>query len=77
MRDRLKEHCGLAIVLVVYVVVAVLYGVLTPIFETPDANGHYAYIHELTEGRGFPAHALSTTWSASSISRRHFWRRPV
>jgi 4-amino-4-deoxy-L-arabinose transferase-like glycosyltransferase len=56
MRDRLKEHCGLAIVLVLYVVVAVLYGALTPIFETPDANGHYAYIHELTEGRGFPAH---------------------
>ncbi|MFN2241123.1 MAG: hypothetical protein ACK2U2_02465, partial [Anaerolineae bacterium] len=56
MRDRLKEHCGLAIVLALYVIVAVLYGALMPIFETPDANGHYAYIHELTEGRGFPAH---------------------
>ncbi|MFL7793933.1 MAG: ArnT family glycosyltransferase [Anaerolineae bacterium] len=56
MKDRLKEHCGLVIVLLIYVIVAVLYGALTPIFETPDSNGHYAYIHELTEGRGFPAH---------------------
>ncbi|MBN1977796.1 MAG: glycosyltransferase family 39 protein [Anaerolineae bacterium] len=56
MRDRLKDHRGLAIILALYVIVAVLYGALTPIFETPDANGHYAYIHELTEGRGFPVH---------------------
>jgi hypothetical protein len=35
-------------------VVAVLYGATIPIFETPDASGHYAYIHELTEGRGLP-----------------------
>jgi 4-amino-4-deoxy-L-arabinose transferase-like glycosyltransferase len=60
MRCRLKSvirrHLGLIVILVLYVIVAVLYGALTPIFETPDANGHYAYIHELTEGRGFPIH---------------------
>lgn len=52
----IRQHPGLIVVLVLYMVVAVLYGALIPIFESPDANGHYAYIHELTEGRGFPIH---------------------
>ncbi len=47
-------HWSLVIGLLVYLSVAVLYGVTIPIFESPDANGHYAYIHELTEGRGLP-----------------------
>ncbi len=37
-----------------YLALALLYGATIPIFETPDENGHYAYIHELTEGRGLP-----------------------
>lgn len=45
---------GLWLLLLAYLAVAMLYGVAIPIFETPDANGHYAYIHELTEGRGLP-----------------------
>jgi len=49
-----RKHVGLWLLLLAYVIVAVLYGATIPIFETPDANGHYAYIHELTEGRGFP-----------------------
>ncbi|MDY6875602.1 MAG: glycosyltransferase family 39 protein [Chloroflexota bacterium] len=48
------SHCSLFICLLAYLAVAVLYGATIPIFETPDANGHYAYIHELTEGRGLP-----------------------
>lgn len=49
---------GVAIVVGLYLVVAVWYGVTIPIFETPDANGHYAYIHELTEGRGLPVQGM-------------------
>ncbi len=48
------EHRGLAAVVLLYLGLAVLYGVTIPIFESPDAGGHYAYIHELTEGRGLP-----------------------
>ncbi len=44
----------LVIILLCYLVLTVTYSVGIPIFETPDANGHYAYIHELTEGRGLP-----------------------
>lgn len=50
----LTDRLALGVCLLVYLIVAVLYGVTIPIFETPDANGHYAYIHELTEGRGLP-----------------------
>ena len=54
MNLNLRDHQGLIIILTGYLVVALLYGVTIPIFETPDADGHYAYIHELTEGRGLP-----------------------
>jgi hypothetical protein len=48
-------HWSLVIVICsLFIILAVLYGATIPIFETPDANGHYAYIHELTEGRGLP-----------------------
>jgi hypothetical protein len=56
MKDKLQTHWGLIAILVLYLAVAVLYGATIPIFETPDSNGHYAYIHELTEGRGLPIH---------------------
>jgi len=51
---RLKRHRAFSVIFALYLALALLYGVTMPIFETPDANGHYAYIHELTEGRGFP-----------------------
>jgi len=54
MKAKLRNHRGLILVLASYLLAATLYGALIPIFESPDANGHYAYIHELTEGRGFP-----------------------
>ena len=50
------RHWILAACLPIYLAVALLYGTTIPIFETPDAGGHYAYIHELTEGRGLPVH---------------------
>ncbi|MBN1953591.1 MAG: glycosyltransferase family 39 protein [Anaerolineae bacterium] len=52
--NPLRDHWKLALVVALYVAVAVLYGATIPIFESPDENGHYAYIHELTEGRGLP-----------------------
>lgn len=54
MIGRLRNHRGFVVILSGYLAVALLYGATIPIFETPDANGHYAYIHELTEGRGLP-----------------------
>jgi len=54
MIGKLRNHRWFVAILSIYVTLALVYGVTIPIFETPDANGHYAYIHELTEGRGLP-----------------------
>ncbi len=54
MMTTLRKHRRLLVILSLYLLIAVLYGATIPIFETPDAGGHYAYIHELTEGRGLP-----------------------
>lgn len=54
MIAKLKRHGPFGVLLSLYLALALIYGVTMPIFETPDANGHYAYIHELTEGRGLP-----------------------
>ncbi len=55
---RISNPDGLSsvffIICSLFIAVALLYGAIIPVFETPDANGHYAYIHELTEGRGMP-----------------------
>lgn len=56
MNDRLRNHRGIAVILAFYAAVSVLFGATIPIFESPDANGHYAYIHELASGRGLPVH---------------------
>jgi hypothetical protein len=48
------DHWSLFILFSFFIIVSVLYGATIPIFESPDANGHYSYIHELTEGRGLP-----------------------
>jgi len=54
MRPVWREHRWAVAIVALYLALGILYGVTIPIFETPDENGHYAYIHELTEGRGFP-----------------------
>ncbi len=54
MIAKLRKHRAFIIILSLFTVLALVYGTAMPIFETPDANGHYAYIHELTEGRGLP-----------------------
>ncbi len=71
MRVNLREHRGFIVVLAGYLVVALLYGVSIPIFETPDANGHYAYIHELTEGRGLPVQGRPSGSRVTSYVASH------
>ncbi len=50
----LRSHPGFSLILLAFLALALAYGWTIPVFESPDASGHYAYIHELTEGRGLP-----------------------
>jgi len=44
----------LGIILALYLLLAVLYGLVTPIYEGPDEIGHVLYVKHLFEGRGLP-----------------------
>jgi hypothetical protein len=45
---------ALLLILVVYLALALIYGVLTPVFEGPDEIGHVLYVKHILEGRGIP-----------------------
>jgi hypothetical protein len=49
-----RKYWPLAGVVLVYVILAVLYGFLTPPFEGPDEPQHFAYVMWLAAGKGFP-----------------------
>lgn len=49
-----RAHAGIAFVLAVYVVLAVFYSVVTPVFEAPDELWHYLVIHDITDHRSLP-----------------------
>jgi hypothetical protein len=44
----------LGIILALYLLLAVLYGLVTPIYEGPDEIGHVLYVKHLFEGRDLP-----------------------
>jgi 4-amino-4-deoxy-L-arabinose transferase-like glycosyltransferase len=51
----LKESWrALGIILALYLLLAVLYGLVTPIYEGPDEIAHVLYVKHLFEGRGLP-----------------------
>ena len=47
-------RAGVALVIGVFVLLAGLYSVVVPPFETPDEIWHYAFIQHLAAGRGLP-----------------------
>ena len=71
MSRILREHRWAAALVLAYLAAAILYGVTIPIFETPDEGGHYAYIHELTEGRGLPVQGTPSGERVSGYVASH------
>ena len=52
--QQLRTHWPLAGVILIYVVLAIIYGFVTPPFEGPDEPQHFAYVTWLASGKGFP-----------------------
>lgn len=52
--SNLRQHAGLAMVLVVFFVATGLFNVLHPLWEAPDEAQHYEYIRYLAEYRALP-----------------------
>ncbi|HUW96598.1 MAG TPA: glycosyltransferase family 39 protein [Anaerolineae bacterium] len=52
--QALNEHRGLALVLSAFLILGVLYGTVTPIFEAPDELQHYFHVKHIADGKGLP-----------------------
>jgi hypothetical protein len=48
------EYRGLVIVLTAFVVLGVVYGTVTPLFEAPDEIQHYFHVKYIADGKGLP-----------------------
>jgi len=59
MTDRhgrpLTFRVHLALILLAFFSLGVLYSITVPLFEAPDEDGHYSYVKYMAEGRGVPA----------------------
>lgn len=53
-RSLLRRHAGITVVLALYLVLGVIYSVVTPIFEASDELWHYPFIEHLADGNGLP-----------------------
>ena len=49
----------IAVLLVVFVILGVIYGIVNPIFEAPDEIQHFFYVVHVAEGKGLPRQDLS------------------
>ncbi|MBC7263246.1 MAG: glycosyltransferase family 39 protein [Chloroflexi bacterium] len=58
------EHQGIALLILVFWILGLTYGVVTPVFEAPDESEHYAYIQHLADGGGLPVQSpdRETAW---------------
>jgi len=44
----------IVVIVILYLALAVIYGLVTPIYEGPDEIGHVLYVKHIAEGRGIP-----------------------
>ncbi len=51
---RRRQRAALAGLVALYLALAVVYGVVTPLWEAPDEPQHYAYALQLAQGGGLP-----------------------
>ncbi len=49
-----KSHWGIVVILIIYILLAVGYSLVTPPFEAPDEIHHYAFIRDLARDRALP-----------------------
>jgi hypothetical protein len=52
VRSTILKHKVLLLILLLYVALACVYSVVTPLFEAPDEVWHYGYVHWIAGGNG-------------------------
>jgi hypothetical protein len=63
--SELRRHAMAAIILALFVCLALTYSLTTPLFEAPDESNHYAFVQHLSAGKGLPVQRLGvhTLWA--------------
>jgi len=54
MTDLWRQHKGIIVILFLYLVLATVYSVVTPLFEASDEMWHYPFVKHLADGGGLP-----------------------
>ncbi len=54
LADLWRQHKGIIVVLLLYLVLATIYSVVTPLFEASDEMWHYPFVKHLAEGGDLP-----------------------
>lgn len=49
---------SLVLILGAFLVLGILYGIVTPLFEAPDEQWHFAFVRSLAQGNGLPQQTL-------------------
>lgn len=50
----LKQHRGIALVLLAFIILGAVYATVTPVFEAPDEIQHYFHVKHIADGKGLP-----------------------
>ena len=59
-RSLFIVHCSLFIVFIVFIVLAVAYSLVSPLYEPTDELGHFRYVRHLVVHRSLPVQPLDT-----------------
>ena len=54
LRRTLCAHRAIVIVLALFVALGIVYSTITPLFEAPDEQWHFAFVQSVATGRGLP-----------------------
>ncbi len=63
----------LVAVLVLYLLLALLYSMIVPIFEAPDEPAHFLYANDLAAGKGLPILDYSKSPKEYHQSPLYYW----
>ncbi|MCL5960762.1 MAG: hypothetical protein M1358_15915, partial [Chloroflexi bacterium] len=70
----MRAHPGMAVVAAIYLALAVLYSLVTPIFEAPDELWHFLVIRQIVDHRSLPVQVKPPE---NSLSRQEASQPPL
>lgn len=67
--QSLKEHRGIVLILIGFLILGDLYSTVNPMFETPDEIQHYFQLKHIADGKGLPVVRPQPGWQLGNRAR--------